>query len=499
MSLYIIAIGGTGAKVAESVVHAAASGLLNTDNIRILFVDPDMGNGNLHRTMEAFSRYAKCHNIFQQIRVPDRKLPLWMQPSIQLFKPPCWSPVGDQFNNRTLGDLFSYDNYRENDRNIKSLFDVLFTEQERKIPLELGFRGRPAIGSAVVSQLELDKDQKPWSTFFNEIERQSKEETKPRIFLCGSAFGGTGASGFPTLGRLIHEFLSAKEEFRQAVKLGGVLLLPYFEFAIPKNVSTNGNEIYADPQRFLLNTEAALRYYRVEAEGTFDNIYLLGSSQLSQVEKFGLGSTSQRNASHYIELYSALAAQHFLTHDSQEMGEAVLMSCTNANQITWNDFSKDVKQGLVNTARFAYLWTTDIAPRLNSFPSNSYKKIVRFSPWVRNFFSESGSSGLPSLAQEIKSINPITEWCNNYLEWLTALQTSSAPNIQLKLFSVSSFNALRKRTEEYDRNEINFSQLIVDKVPRDTISDIKSKLVSCKSSNVKGIAGLAMELYGLCS
>ena len=64
MSVYVIAIGGTGAKFAESVAHLAAAGFYSKGNhsekIEILFVDPDKGNGNLKASDGAVKIYKKC-------------------------------------------------------------------------------------------------------------------------------------------------------------------------------------------------------------------------------------------------------------------------------------------------------------------------------------------------------------------------------------------------------------------------------------------------------
>jgi len=61
-----------------------------------------------------------------------------------------------------------------------------------------GFRGRPAVGVAMMTNFIRDnRINRSWRDFINTI-REGDE-----IFLCASIFGGTGASGFPTLGRLL--------------------------------------------------------------------------------------------------------------------------------------------------------------------------------------------------------------------------------------------------------------------------------------------------------
>ena len=47
MTLYIIAIGGTGARCVEAITQCAATGLFTAEPIKVVFVDADESNGNL--------------------------------------------------------------------------------------------------------------------------------------------------------------------------------------------------------------------------------------------------------------------------------------------------------------------------------------------------------------------------------------------------------------------------------------------------------------------
>ena len=61
MSYYFISIGGTGAKVMESLTHVCIAGLLPSDErLYIAAIDPDVGNGNLERTSTALNNF----NVF---------------------------------------------------------------------------------------------------------------------------------------------------------------------------------------------------------------------------------------------------------------------------------------------------------------------------------------------------------------------------------------------------------------------------------------------------
>ena len=60
-----------------------------------------------------------------------------------------------------------------------------------------------------------------------------KQGHEVRIFLVSSIFGGQGASGFPSIARLIRKILEQKG-IQEGVYIGGALMLPYFKFPKPR-------------------------------------------------------------------------------------------------------------------------------------------------------------------------------------------------------------------------------------------------------------------------
>ena len=300
--LYIIAIGGSGAKCVESIVQIAATGLYTKEEIEVLFVDPDENNGNVDRARKTLSNYQECQQLVtggsteQQIE--------WMSTPIKSHD--LWSPFQGKLGGR---ELASYFNYGTMDAGLANLLEVLYTPDERNQQLDEGFRGRPSIGAAVMSQIDLKRlDTEPWGSLIQSINTAVGAQGKQaRVLLCGSIFGGTGASGIPTIARLLRNKLE-QQNITDRVKIGGLFLLPYFSFTVPPGAETNG--LYAAADQFLLNTESALRYYVTQASKLFDTVYLLGNENTSEVE-FSVGNTTQRNRPHFVELYAALAVRDF--------------------------------------------------------------------------------------------------------------------------------------------------------------------------------------------
>jgi len=71
MSVYVIAIGGTGTKIVEAVCHLAAAGIYTQGEripkIEILFVDPDKGNGNLKEADGAIATKTRIFRVVDSL------------------------------------------------------------------------------------------------------------------------------------------------------------------------------------------------------------------------------------------------------------------------------------------------------------------------------------------------------------------------------------------------------------------------------------------------
>ena len=90
------------------------------------------------------------------------------------------------------------------------------------------------------------------------------------IHLFGSVFGGTGASGVPTLGQLLKNWL--KSQSLSSVQVQASLLLPYFDF---EGVADDDTGVHAESRNFQLNTDAALQYLRTSGKACFDRVFLV--------------------------------------------------------------------------------------------------------------------------------------------------------------------------------------------------------------------------------
>jgi len=411
MSYYIVGIGGTGAKCVESLVHLCAAGLM-PDNKQLfaLFVDTDGSNGSLGRAQTLLQNYKACQEI-QRGATELFKTPL------RIARPDVWSPIDDK--PARLDEFFRYDTLTQSNKGIADLFDVLYSSDEKKTTLEKGFRGHPSIGAAVMAAtVRLDQEE-PWKTFRDQIALDVRTGEGATVVLCGSIFGGTGASGVPTIARLITE--EFKSQFGASrFRIGGVLMLPYFSF---DKVQDKG--IKADAEDFLLSTQAALNYYHQQNTlGVFDAVYLMGSDSLTPMRASSLGGPTQENEPHLLELYAALGALSFINNDVKGYP---MVARDKDTEVNWEDLPYFdgfalLKERVNALARFAFAYLSAYYPMLEDI--NAKGKGYR-APWYINFFHRPGVNLKNALEAELKQVKT---FCESFLIWLANIEFSISHN-----------------------------------------------------------------------
>ncbi len=400
MSYYFVSIGGTGAKVMESLTHLCIAGLLpSNDRLYITAIDPDVGNGNLERTATALNNFA----VFQNFSVGN-DTPLFKN-KISIVRPFPWNPTG---HDKTLDDLIEF--YHHSNTPVGKLYEALYTRAERDTTLNEGFRGHPSIGAAVLAKNFDDGSNR--RTLTAQIEKTIGEGDNVKIFLAGSVFGGTGAAGLPTVARLLRNNLA---DYADRVSIGGVLILPYFSFT-PKDI---GDELFARSENFLPNTKAALKYYS-ERENLFDTTYFVGDSVMTAVKEFSVGSANQRNEAHVVELYAALAATDFFARPINAPKIFKYICRHERDKFSWSDFPTSNEQ-FVQFARFIFAYVHLIKPVMNDLISGEAKTYKY--PWFVDLLDD-----VDLTAPDVVNFNFYAE---AFAAWLKQLETLSGREVFL--------------------------------------------------------------------
>ena len=412
MGYYAIGIGGTGAKCLESLIHLAAAGMMpSADDLYLLFVDPDDANGSLDRANTTLNHYKAFHDNNQLAQT------CILQTEIDSAANPIFSPFDKQDDDKpNLSGFFKFPGLKLAKDNAADLFEVLYSKNERDTQLNEGFRGHPSIGASVMAQTVLGEDE-PWKTFRVKI----LKDPTPKIFLAGSIFGGTGASGFPTIAKLIKSEMKGKSVNEL---IGGALVLPYFTFT---DTGDGKNELKAKAEHFLMNTQAALEYYHLwNKDLVYNAIYLIGNDSQIEEENFSLGGKKQRNSQHFIELYAALAAIHFFGDGPVADAGAQYFRLDRANNPhKWSDLP-DGKGGekilsiLLQLTNFSFAYLSTYKPMLDDMFKK--RRSGFHTPWYIDFFKRNKIS-LQNANVQI-SLNNVKDYCEDFLVWLANVQNS---------------------------------------------------------------------------
>lgn len=434
MKNYLIGIGGTGARVIEAAIFLSYAGL-GPQEFSIIIVDPDEANGNLTRTKSLIELYKICKNNFNDLSSENFLLKTKISTASQNF---VWSIF--ERHNYTLSDHIMYPALKTTNKNLADFVSVLFTEEELNTPLNEGFRGHPAIGSIVMS--ELPDEQEPWKTFWKDLNDNAKTQYSARVFIIGSLFGGTGASGIPTIGKLLKSNDKAIiEGNKNKILLGSAFALPYFTFDVPsENILENQKiKMFVTPDHFMIATKSALKYYDTK-ELPFDQVYLIGNYSPGKAGKFSPGSKTQENLPNYIELIMALAAFDFFNQpdvkEDQQKETKFFYAGHIEDKLSWEDIpvtrdrsqkslkTKNFKTNLTITALFSYILATFGEKVLNIKPDEIHYT------WFRDNFKKNDE--FPQYIINMNAIKNIITLSNDFLWWL-----SSISNSDFNLFDVS--------------------------------------------------------------
>ncbi len=371
MTNILIGIGGTGAKVVEATLMLLASGA-GPGKVHVAIVDQDGSNGNVARARDVLSDMVDFRRRWG--RKGEANCVDWANAGAPDFGSTVVEPIfADEDNalwspTRTHGSLRSIvgENLADSQRH---LFNLLFMEgeEEQDLPLGKGYRGRAHVGATALVASIVDTEN-PFLKRLREL-MEDPGRGEVNIFLVGSAFGGTGAAGFPTLARALHRIRTAAD-FKNPgkVRMGGILMLPYFTFDNPDE----DGEPVVTPDELLPKAKLALEYYDnlFANEKTFDSFYALGWEAMFSMGYHEPGSGEQSNPALPPELFAAGAVVDFFggANVQADPDEAVrvMVSARQDRSIKWRDLPGNavIEPALAQMLRFAVYWRYVVEPLL---------------------------------------------------------------------------------------------------------------------------------------
>ena len=445
MGCYVIAVGGTGNKILESIVYAACADAFCTINekgkavpipkLDMLSVDVDAACGNTTRAKRAAEYYEEVRATFACS--PYRHRGFHTEVSV------------DRWSMNLSRRAASVRQMARSHSRDQLLARTLFSATEAQLEYSEGFRGHPDLGVLFFADLlggleEARAAGQPdeLNALLDRMDADIAEGNTVRLVLCGSIFGGTGASGIPALSKYLHaRYADRREQFI----MGSMLMLPYYKVP-PANVDET-QEIAVNSDEFLDKARTALQYYGMESmiresdedpNGIFDAVYLLGlpPEHFVSTRIYSTGSQSQENDAHMLEwLATRCVAQFMRTGFRGE--DAHNIDCYyyqwHTPAFTWASFDEDGPRYLCRYGgmlKAAAVFFSECYPTLNKRVARGSRAAGRVS-YCAPFFHRLGRCTTAQRAQLEKRLDALHHFWAFYVNWFAQLNATLPPAMRL--------------------------------------------------------------------
>ena len=427
--LYIFGIGGTGSRVIRSLTMLLAAGVdCSLDTIVPIIIDRDEANGDYSRTKLLIDDYSAINKV--ALTTNKNK---FFKTKIDLLNNQLLLRLND--NIQKFEDFIGKDSMSTEN---KALVEMLFSEETLKLDMTVGFQGNPNIGSVALNQFDNSDLFKAFAADFQQGDK---------IFITSSIFGGTGASGFPLLRKMLHSENATDAQSNALPKwglinkapIGAISVLPYFD------VQPDTNESLVDSDTFTDKTRAALSYYKSE-DGKLDALYYIADKSTTTFDHHK-GGDPQKNNAHFVELASAMSILDFVNLDVQADGTRSTVYkefgiISNSNQISFNDLTDKTKRLLVNPlSRFTlfckYMGFLVSKEDKYGFVENVVKEansIFNIHGVHQPYFRELNN---PNNVEKIKSIQ------ESFMTWLMEMENQTRKFTPFNLSSTKAFDFIK--------------------------------------------------------
>jgi len=321
-NIFVIGIGGTGMRCIEAFTHLCAMGMFDKTDVHLLALDTDKDNGNFTRLKNLKEAYIKTKGVNKRQNALENT---FFSAHLHYYQ---FSP--DYSNLSTFSALYNYDDTKHGNPEKAAVADLLFTDSAKNFDLKHGYRAQTHLGSLLMYHSIIDdvrtNSRSDLKRFIQEL-ISACQSGKPRVFILGSVFGGTGASSIPIIPKAIKEAaaLISDVDIQRTAYFGATLLTSYFQFSLPDDNERAKQKVIATSDRFALNSQAAMMFYEADetVKQTYQKFYMMGTESISWQpgkikDKTVTGGENQENDSHYIELLAAFAAWNFF--NSPELG-----------------------------------------------------------------------------------------------------------------------------------------------------------------------------------
>lgn len=444
MGCYVLAIGGTGNKILESIVYAAAADAFYTvtpegkqvslPKLTLLSVDVDSACGNTTRAGRACEAYEQVRRAFEHSGQVRRGF----QTQLDLRR----------WNMNLSRRATSVQRMTENHAGDRLLSRTLFSKTEASLEYSEGFRGHPDLGVLFFSDLLSSLDglraagqPDEMNTLLDQMDAEIAAGEQVKVILCGSIFGGTGASGIPALARFLHQRFQDRQ---RRFELASMLMLPYYK--VPPSSHNEELEIVVKSADFPDKARTALQYYGMtgmirsgeeDRDGVFDAMYLLGlpPEAFVQTRIYSTGSQSQENDAHMLEWLATRCIAAFM-RTSMRGENAHNMDCYyyqwHTPDFCWQSFDSDGERyriGYGGLLKATGLFFSECYPTLRKLVSGNGREAKNIG-YTAPYFSDINRMNATQRDQLEKLLTSLYQFFNFYANWMVQLTRTIPPTMR---------------------------------------------------------------------
>jgi len=409
-NLVIIGVGGSGAKIIESLIQLASSSNAPTTIYPILF-DQDIHNGNVEQCKRSIDTYIEIYNHVKSRN--DRKtfLPNIIKISDSLL------PISPTRSNISYKAAIGMASMKREER---KLVKAIYNDFQLNDILDAGFKKRAYMGSVLIKKLLEEQDQlQPDEPGLKMIISKTSSFDNLNIVICGSIFGGTGSSGIVNIGRY----------FRSKVKnatISAIVMLPYFSISDNYSDDKDRGIVRSDSDMQLVNI--ALEMYR-DGMKKFHNIFFIGSDINTVKDDFATiiaepSGIKQTNPSHVFELIAASSTLYIPEKSGETKYFSFLVSPENNIKRPPFTFKATDLPKEINLKRL--LWIKEFS-RLLNISKDQEKSWKTRQPWI---FKD-------------PNFGILLNWAGRHHNWWSEMEVNSDNGQHLwKVFNVEKYEKM---------------------------------------------------------
>ena len=326
--LFLLAIGGTGARVIKSFIHLLSAGATPKDNWTVIpyILDPHIENKDKKEATSLIAKYKSINNKINQLS-EDNKNENYIENETGFFTVPI-KEIEDlqtkshipfnlekEISDKKFKDFLDHENLSPIDKDFVDLMFSGYTVNKylEEIPLmdldmKIGFVGNPNIGVVALNKFLKSVEFNTICSNFNEGDR---------FFIISSIFGGTGAAGFPLILNAIRDAVSKNFDNSKFLKesiIGALTIMPYF--GLEKN--DNSPIQYSD---FIAKSKIALNYYHDNLNAKINYLCYIAEPEglVKNFENDPGYNNQDTNKAHFLELVGAMSIIDFLDKKSDDV------------------------------------------------------------------------------------------------------------------------------------------------------------------------------------